>query len=385
MKDWNGLFVNNYGTPDLTLVKGKGVVVTDIEGRKYLDFLGGIATNVLGHAHPFVVKAVSKQISQLGHVSNFFAHPKALELAELLQGLTGDKSARVFFCNSGAEANEAALKLSRKTGKVRIVATEGAFHGRTMGALSLTGQRAKRAPFLPLLPKVVHVPFGDAKAMKRAVNRKTAMVIVEPIMGEAGVIVPPVGYLRDLRSICDSKGALLVFDCVQTGMGRTGTWFGYEHEDVKPDVITLAKGIGGGLPLGAMIAFGEAAQMFAPGDHGTTFGGNPVATAAGVAVIATIKKEKLLANATASEKVLKKALSNTPGVIEVRGRGLLLGIGLDKPIAMNLKKTLQLHGVIVNAPNESTIRIAPALNVKKSELDRFIKAFKAALKEVDNV
>jgi len=385
MKDWNGLFVNNYGTPDLTLVKGKGVVVTDIEGRKYLDFLGGIATNVLGHAHPSVVKAVSKQISQLGHVSNFFAHPKALELAELLQGLTGDKSARVFFCNSGAEANEAALKLSRKTGKVRIVATEGAFHGRTMGALSLTGQRAKRAPFLPLLPKVVHVPFGDAKAMKRAVNRKTAMVIVEPIMGEAGVIVPPVGYLRDLRSICDSNGALLVIDCVQTGMGRTGTWFGYEHEDVKPDVITLAKGIGGGLPLGAMIAFGEAAQMFAPGDHGTTFGGNPVATAAGVAVIATIKKEKLLANATASEKVLKKALSNTPGVIEVRGRGLLLGIGLDKPIAMNLKKTLQLHGVIVNAPNESTIRIAPALNVKKSELDRFIKAFKAALKEVDNV
>ena len=385
MKDWNGLFVNNYGTPDLTLVKGKGVVVTDSQGKKYLDFLGGIATNVLGHAHPSVVKAVSKQISELGHVSNFFAHPKALELAGLLQALTGDKSARVFFCNSGAEANEAALKLSRKTGKVRIVATEGAFHGRTMGALSLTGQRAKRAPFLPLLPKVVHVPFGDAKAMKRAVNRKTAMVIVEPIMGEAGVIVPPVGYLRDLRSICDSNGALLVFDCVQTGMGRTGTWFGYEHEDVKPDVITLAKGIGGGLPLGAMIAFGEAAQMFAPGDHGTTFGGNPVATAAGIAVIATIKEEKLLANATASEKFLKKALSNTPGVIEVRGRGLLLGIGLDKPIALNLKKILQIHGVIVNAPNESTIRIAPALNIKKLDLVKFVNAFKSALKEVDNV
>ena len=382
---WDELFISNYATPDLTLVKGKGVVVTDSQGKKYLDFLGGIATNVLGHAHPAVVKAVSKQISELGHVSNFFAHPKALELAQLLQGLTGDKSARTFFCNSGAEANEAALKLSRKTGRSRIVATDGAFHGRTMGALSLTGQRAKRTPFIPLLPKVKHVPFGDAKAMKRAVNRKTAMVIVEPIMGEAGVIVPPVGYLKELRSICDVTGALLVFDCVQTGMGRTGSWFGFEDEKIKPDVITLAKGLGGGLPLGAMIAMGSAAKLLQPGDHGTTFGGNPVATAAGVAVIATIKKEKLLANAISAERFIKRKLSKISGVSEVRGQGLLLGIGLDNPVATKLKQRLQLRGVIVNAPNEKTIRIAPALNVTKSQLEKFVIEFQAALKEVENV
>lgn len=382
---WDELFISNYATPDLTLVKGKGVFVTDSQGKKYLDFLGGIATNVLGHAHPAVVKAVSKQISELGHVSNFFAHPKALELAQLLQGLTGDKSARTFFCNSGAEANEAALKLSRKTGRSRIVATDGAFHGRTMGALSLTGQRAKRTPFIPLLPKVKHVPFGDAKAMKRAVNRKTAMVIVEPIMGEAGVIVPPVGYLKELRSICDVTGALLVFDCVQTGMGRTGNWFGFEDEKIKPDVITLAKGLGGGLPLGAMIAMGSAAKLLQAGDHGTTFGGNPVATAAGVAVIATIKKEKLLANAISAERFLKGKLSKFSGVSEVRGQGLLLGIGLDYPVATQLKQRLQLRGVIVNAPNEKTIRIAPALNVTKSQLEKFVIEFQAALKEVENV
>lgn len=382
---WDELFISNYATPDLTLVKGKGVFVTDSQGKKYLDFLGGIATNVLGHAHPAVVKAVSKQISELGHVSNFFAHPKALELAQLLQGLTGDKSARTFFCNSGAEANEAALKLSRKTGRSRIVATDGAFHGRTMGALSLTGQRAKRTPFIPLLPKVKHVPFGDAKAMKRAVNGKTAMVIVEPIMGEAGVIVPPVGYLKELRSICDATGALLVFDCVQTGMGRTGNWFGFEDEKIKPDVITLAKGLGGGLPLGAMIAMGSAAKLLQPGDHGTTFGGNPVATAAGVAVIATIKKEKLLANAISAERFIKRKLSKISGVSEVRGQGLLLGIGLDNPVATKLKQRLQLRGVIVNAPNEKTIRIAPALNVTKSQLEKFVIEFQAALKEVENV
>jgi len=385
MMKWDELFISNYATPDLTLVKGKGVFVTDSQGKKYLDFLGGIATNVLGHAHPAVVKAVSKQISELGHVSNFFAHPKALELAQLLQGLTGDKSARTFFCNSGAEANEAALKLSRKTGRSRIVATDGAFHGRTMGALSLTGQRAKRTPFIPLLPKVKHVPFGDAKAMKRAVNGKTAMVIVEPIMGEAGVIVPPVGYLKELRSICDATGALLIFDCVQTGMGRTGNWFGFEDEKIKPDVITLAKGLGGGLPLGAMIAMGSAAKLLQPGDHGTTFGGNPVATAAGVAVIATIKKEKLLANAISAERFIKRKLSKISGVSEVRGQGLLLGIGLDNPVATKLKQRLQLRGVIVNAPNEKTIRIAPALNVTKSQLEKFVIEFQAALKEVENV
>ena len=280
MKRWQRAIQDNYGTPTIELVSGKGSIVKDSEGNSYLDFLAGIATNVLGHAHPAIVKAVSKQVSTLGHVSNFYAHPNVLNLAEKLQKLTGDKSARTFFCNSGAEANEAALKLSRKTGKKRVVATKESFHGRTMGALSLTGQPSKRNPFKPLIKGIVHVPFGDSKAMKRAITSKTAMVIVEPIMGEAGVIVPPADYLKNIREYCNQKGALLVFDCVQTGMGRTGDWFGYEYSGIKPDVITLAKGLGGGLPLGAMIALGSASQLFTAGDHGSTFGGNPLATAA---------------------------------------------------------------------------------------------------------
>ena len=229
MKRWQKALQDNYGTPTLELISGKGSSVKASDGIIYLDFLAGIATNVLGHAHPAIAKAVTKQVSTLGHVSNFYAHPNVLELAETLQKMTGDKSARTFFCNSGAEANEAALKLSRKTGKVRIVATKEAFHGRTMGALSLTGQPSKRNPFKPLIKGVKHVPFGDSAAMKRAINKRTAMVIVEPIMGEAGVIVPPGDYLKNLRQYCDDNGALLVFDCVQTGLGRTGDWFGFEQ------------------------------------------------------------------------------------------------------------------------------------------------------------
>jgi acetylornithine/N-succinyldiaminopimelate aminotransferase len=291
MKQWKNSLQANYATPTIELVSGKGAVVTDSKGVEYLDFLAGIATNVLGHAHPAVVKAVTKQISTLGHVSNFYAHPNVMELAEKLIEMTGEKSARVFFCNSGAEANEAALKLSRKTGRTRIVATHGSFHGRTMGALSLTGQSEKRDPFKPLIKDITHVPYGDMGAMLKKVSKKTAMVIVEPIMGEAGVIVPPHGYLQALRELCDETGTLLVFDCVQTGMGRTGDWFGYEYSGIRPDVITLAKGLGGGLPLGAMIALGDAASLFAPGDHGSTFGGNPVTTAAGLAVIKTIESK----------------------------------------------------------------------------------------------
>ena len=294
MKSWNKSLQANYGTPTLELVSGKGATVIDSKGDQYLDFLAGIATNVLGHAHPAVVKAVTKQISTLGHVSNLYAHPNVIALAEKLAKLTGDKSARVFFCNSGAEANEAALKLSRKTGRTRIVATKESFHGRTMGALSLTGQPEKSKAFKPLIKGVTHVPYGDMGAMLKKVNKKSAMVIVEPILGEAGVIVPPHGYLQALRELCDDTGALLVFDCVQTGMGRTGDWFGYEYSGIKPDVITLAKGLGGGLPLGAMIALGGSADLFQPGDHGSTFGGNPVATAAALAVIKTIESKKLL-------------------------------------------------------------------------------------------
>jgi len=381
---WNQFMAPTYGTPVLNLVRGKGLIVTDDRGRNYLDFLGGIATNVLGHAHPAVVKAVSKQVATLGHVSNFFSHPNAIALASELASLTGDKNAKVFFCNSGAEANEAALKLSRKTGRRNIVATVGSFHGRTMGALSLTGQEPKREPFYPLLGNIKHVPFGDVKAMKRAVNRKTAMVIVEPIMGEAGVIVPPVGYLRALREISTQNGALLVFDCVQTGIGRTGQWFGYEHEKVRPDAITLAKGLGGGLPLGALVTLGSSSSLFAPGDHGTTFGANPIATAAGLSVIKVLKKERLLASAKKYEKVIKAAVSKFEGVKEVRGSGLLLGIELKSEISVSVKEKLLAKGVIVNAPNATTIRIAPALNVSKVQIEKFIKLFGESLKEVQH-
>jgi acetylornithine aminotransferase len=385
MKRWQRALQDNYGTPTIELVSGKGSVVKDSNGNTYLDFLAGIATNVLGHAHPAVVKAVTKQIATLGHVSNFYAHPNVLELAEKLQKMTGDKSARVFFCNSGAEANEAALKLSRKTGKYKIVATNESFHGRTMGALSLTGQPSKRNPFKPLLKGIKHVPFGDSSAMKRAITKKTAMVIVEPIMGEAGVIVPPSDYLKNLRKYCDDNGALLVFDCVQTGMGRTGDWFGYEYSGIKPDVITLAKGLGGGLPLGAMIALGYVSKLFAAGDHGSTFGGNPVATAAGLAVIASIEKEKILKHVDEVGDFLLAELALIPGVTEVRGAGLLIGLTLEKPVAKAVTKKCQELGALINAPGASTIRLAPALNVSMKQAQKFVAIFSQALKEVTHV
>ena len=385
MKRWQRALQDNYGTPTIELVSGKGSVVKDSNGNTYLDFLAGIATNVLGHAHPAVVKAVTKQIATLGHVSNFYAHPNVLELAEKLQKMTGDKSARVFFCNSGAEANEAALKLSRKTGKYKIVATNESFHGRTMGALSLTGQPSKRNPFKPLLKGIKHVPFGDSSAMKRAITSKTAMVIVEPIMGEAGVIVPPSDYLKNLRKYCDDNGALLVFDCVQTGMGRTGDWFGYEYSGIKPDVITLAKGLGGGLPLGAMIALGSASTLFSAGDHGSTFGGNPVATAAGLAVITSIEKEKILKHVDEVGEFLLAELALIPGVTEVRGAGLLIGLTLEKPVAKAVTKKCQELGALINAPGESTIRLAPALNVSMKQAQKFVAIFSQALKEVTHV
>ena len=381
IKQWKNTTQNNYGIPELALVKGKGLVLTDADGKQYLDFLGGIATSVLGHAHPAIVKAVSKQIAQLGHVSNFYAHPYALALANKLITMTGDKSARVFFCQSGAEANEAALKLSRRTGRNRIIAAQGAFHGRTMGALSLTGQPAKREPFLPLIKGVKHVPFGDIAAMRRAISKKTAMVIIEPIMGEAGVIIPPADYLAQVRDLCDTYGALLVIDAVQTGMGRTGDWFGYEYSGIKPDVITLAKGLGGGLPLGAMIALGKAASLFEPGDHGSTFGGNPVTTAAGLAAISVIEKEKLMQKARKHYEFLLTEIAQIPGVTEVRGAGLLIGIELEAGNSKEIAAKMLAAGVLVNAPNPSTIRIAPALIVTDAQIKKFIVIFRKVLSD----
>ena len=363
------------------MVKGKGIVVTDADGKSYLDFLGGIATSILGHAHPAIVKAVTKQVSTLSHVSNFYAHPNAIALAEKLTKMTGDKNAKVFFCQSGAEANEAALKLSRRTGKVRIVAAQGAFHGRTMGALSLTGQPSKREPFLPLIKGVKHVPYGDVEAMRKAVTKKTAMVIIEPIMGEAGVIVPPPDYLQELRRLCDKNGSLLVIDAVQTGMGRTGEWFGYEYSGIKPDVITLAKGLGGGLPLGAMIALGKAADLFQPGDHGSTFGGNPVTTAAGLAAIEFIESKKILGKVKKQGAYLIQEIALISGVKEVRGAGLLLGIELETLKASDVSDAMRNAGVLVNAANSTTIRIAPALIVSDAQITKFISIFRKVISD----
>jgi acetylornithine/N-succinyldiaminopimelate aminotransferase len=376
---WEKALQDNYGVPSISLVKGKGSEVFDVEGKKYLDLLGGIATNVLGHAHPAIVKAVSRQVGTLGHVSNLYAHPNVIELAQKLSSMTGDKSARVFFAQSGAEANEAAMKLSRRTGKYRIVAAQGAFHGRTMGALSMTGQPSKREPFLPLIKGIKHVPYGDIKAMRRAISTKTAMVILEPIMGEAGVIVPPADYLAQVRELCTQKGALLVIDAVQTGMGRTGDWFGYEYSGITPDVITLAKGLGGGLPLGAMIALGDAAQLFVAGDHGSTFGGNPITTAAALAVIKVIEKDKVMIKVRKDQEFIMQRIAVIEGVSEVRGAGLLIGIQLDKPIASKIALQMREQGVLVNAANESTIRIAPALNISRIQLDKFCTIFEKVM------
>ena len=379
---WSSVMQYNYGTPAIQLVKGSGIEVWDVAGKKYLDFLGGIATNLLGHNHPLVSAAISKQSKTLSHISNFYAHEPGLELAEKLQSLVGDSSARIFFCNSGAEANEAALKISRLTGKKRIVATQGSFHGRTMGALSLTGQPGKRNPFKPLIKSVKHVPYGDSKALIRAVNSRTAMVILEPIMGEAGVVVPPSGYLAAARKVCDRYGALLVFDCVQTGMGRTGQWFGYEHEGVKPDIVTLAKGLGGGLPLGAVIAIGKSATLLTPGSHGTTFGGNPISCAAANVVIKEIENRKYLALNATKGALIRNLISPIKGVKEARGRGLLIGIVVEGSKAKDLAARLLSHGFLVNAANDDVIRIAPAYIVTQKQIMAFVRAFADACEEI---
>ena len=372
----------NYGTPSLSLVRGKGIEVWDSNGKKFLDLLGGIATNLMGHAHPVVSRAIESQSKSLSHVSNFYAHPQGLGLAAKLKEMTGDASARVFFCNSGAEANEAALKASRLTGRKKIVAARGAFHGRTFGALSLTGQPAKRDPFKPLLPGVRHVPYGDVKALRRAVTKRTAMVILEPILGEAGVVVPPSGYLKAAREICDAKGALLVIDAVQTGMGRTGSWFGYEDEGIKPDMITVAKGLGGGLPLGAMIALGRSASLLTPGSHGTTFGGNPIATAAALAVIEEIEKKNYLSLNLVKGALLRNLLSPIVGVTTVRGRGLLIGIVLKEAKAKEVAAALMTRGFLVNAANDDVIRIAPAFIITEKQIMAFVGAFHDACEEI---
>ncbi|GHD37179.1 acetylornithine transaminase [Streptomyces galbus] len=378
---WQGALMNNYGTPRLPLVRGAGTRVWDAEDRAYLDFVGGIATNALGHAHPAIVEAVSTQIASLGHISNFFMAEPTVALAERLLHLFG-RDGRVFFCNSGAEANEAAFKIGRLTGRTHMVATEGGFHGRTMGALALTGQPAKQTPFLPLPADVTHVPYGDAQALAAAVTEETALVVIEPVQGENGVVVPPAGYLKAARAITAATGALLVLDEVQTGVGRTGSWFAYQaHEGVLPDVVTLAKQLGGGLPLGATVAFGRAADLLQPGQHGTTFGGNPVACAAGLAVLDTIASEGLLENVKRQGERLREGIEalNHRLIDHVRGAGLLLGIVLTEPLAPQVQLAAQEAGFLVNAPAADVVRLMPPLNLGDDEVEALLRALPGIL------
>lgn len=381
---WQGALMNNYGTPLLPLARGEGTKVWDADGNAYLDFVGGIATNALGHAHPAVVEAVTRQIGSLGHISNFFMAEPTVALAERLLNLFG-RDGKVFFCNSGAEANEAAFKIGRLTGRTHVVATEGAFHGRTMGALAMTGQAGKREPFLPLPGDVTHVPFGDAQALAAAVTEETALVILEPIQGELGVVVPPAGYLKAARAITAATGALLVLDEVQTGIGRTGHWFEYQaHEGVLPDIVTLAKQLGGGLPLGATVAFGRAADLLQPGQHGTTFGGNPVACAAGLAVLDTIENEGLLENVKRQSERLRDGIEGLGHQLIdfVRGTGLLLGIVLTEPLAPQVRQAAQEAGFLVNVPAPDVVRLMPPLNLGDDEVDAFLGALPGILQAV---
>ncbi len=372
--------MNSFGTPKLLLTRGEGAHVWDADGREYVDFLGGIAVNSLGHAHPAVIEAVTTQLQTLGHVSNFFATEPQLALAERLLALLGAEG-HVFLSNSGAEANEAALKLTRRTGRTHLVATEGAFHGRTMGALALTSKAAYRQPFEPLPGHVTFVPYGDAHALAGAVTDATAAVVLEPIQGEAGVRVPPAGYLAAARQVCDDHGSLLWLDEVQTGIGRTGAWFAHQlpsGEGVTPDIVTLAKGLGGGMPIGATIGLGAAGALLEPGNHGTTFGGNPVACAAALAVLDTIEAEGLLDHATLLGKTLRDGLGEDPRVLETRGEGLMIGLELsvDAPSAV---ASAMAAGFILNATGPSTIRLVPPLVLRESDADALIAAWPAIL------
>jgi len=376
-----------YPRPWLTLERGEGSIVWDVEGREYVDLAGGIAVNVLGHAHPAVVEAVRDQVGRLAHVSNLYASEPAVRLAEQLLDLRRDQGhgGTVFLCNSGAEANEAALKLARRTGRPKVVACEGSFHGRTTGALALTGQAAKRVGFGELMGPVVHVPFGDVDALSLAVDDATAAVFVEPVLGEGGVVPAPPGYLAAVRHATADAGALMVVDEVQAGMGRTGAWFGHEWDGVAPDVITLAKGLGGGMPIGACLAFGPAAALLGEGTHGSTFGGNPVAAAAASAVINTISAEGLLATASAVGRAAIAALAavDHPLVAGVRGRGLLIGIALTTPVASEVRDAAARAGYLVTtAGGGDVVRLAPALNVELEHLLAFADALAEILDDV---
>jgi acetylornithine aminotransferase len=378
--NWNNIFLNNYGTPAIELVEGEGVIVKDSQGNIYLDFLSGIAVNSLGHAHPVIINAVSDQIKKLSHTSNFYANEPAIKLAEKLIAIT-NFDAKVFFCNSGTEANEAAIKLSRRTGRKQLIAANNSFHGRTMGSLSITGQSAKQKPFEPLIGDVRFIDI-NTKSGVRKIKRKTAAVFLESIQGEGGVTPCDDEFLQAVRNKTSKSKTLLVMDEVQTGLGRTGKWFGYEESGIKPDVITLAKGLGGGLPMGAMLVTGEAKELFEPGQHGSTFGGNPIVARAALATIEFIEKESLLVNATNMGQLLIKLISQIDEVTEVRGRGLLLGVGLKNLLAKDVELECRKLGLLLNGVTESTLRLAPALIVNIEQVKRCAEIIDDAIKNV---
>jgi acetylornithine/N-succinyldiaminopimelate aminotransferase len=385
---WNAVMMPNYGTPPIALDHGQGVRVWDVEGNEYLDFIAGIAVSALGHAHPAVVAAVTTQVSRVAHTSNLAMHEPGVALAERLVGLI-DTPARVFFANSGAEANECALKLARKHGaahgqRVEVVATVNSFHGRTLGALSVTGNAAKREPFAPLPGPVRFVDYGDVDALRAAVTTATAAVIVEPTLGEGGVVSPPVGYLQAVRDVCTATGALMIVDEVQSGIGRTGHWFASLAEGVRPDVITLAKGLGGGLPIGACIGVGAAGTLFDPGDHGSTFGGNPIACAAALAVLTTIADTHLLDSVKSVGEYLGGRLAelDSPLIAGTRGTGLWRAISLTEPAAGAVEAAARRRGLLVNAVKPDVLRLAPPLILTEADVDEALPLLQAALTEV---
>jgi acetylornithine aminotransferase len=377
---WSAVMMGNYKAPPVALARGEGATVWDVDSREYTDLLGGIATTILGHAHPKVVEAISVQAHKLGHVSNLAMHEPGLKLAERLIELAG-RPGRVFFCNSGAEANEAAFKISRLTGRPEVITAEGAFHGRTMGALALTGQPSKAAAFAPLPGGVRYVPYGDGEALAGAVGEQTAMVLLEPMLGEGGVMAAPPGYLAGAASAASAAGALFAVDEVQTGIGRTGSWFMHQADGVAPDLITLAKALGGGLPMGATLAFGDAADLMTAGTHGSTFGGNPIAAAAALAVLDTIRDEGLLERAKEIEHRFTVGIEGLGhvGISGVRGRGALLGVVLTSDVAAELETRLRAGGYLTNAVAPGVLRLAPPLVLTDAQIDAFVAALPAAL------
>ena len=390
-QQWKSLMMSNYGAPSIRLTRGSGSRVWDDQGTEYIDLIAGIAVNALGHADPRITEAVTQQLSTLGHVSNLFATDPGLELAARLIEMTGwGESTRVFFCNSGTEAIEAAFKMARLTGRTEMVVAQSGFHGRTMGALALTAQPTKQDPFRPLPGEVTVVPYGDVDALRAVVTEATAAIVLEPIQGEGGVIAAPAGYLAAAREFADLSGALLILDEVQSGIGRTGAWFGHQHPSlgpVIPDLITVAKGLGGGIPIGAVVAHGRAAALFTPGSHGSTFGGNPMSAAASLAVLSAISDDNLMANA---ERVHIRFATELPprshGVVtSIRGLGLLMAAELSGVPSSSMEPALRAAGILANAVSPDAIRMAPALNITDDEVDDALDRWERACIAVTEV